>query len=259
MARLGPFRIIEAPFNMGLEGAGVGKGPRHLVNAGADQALSYRGMPAEVQHVRLWNFNSRDLDAVVDVNRQIRAAVQQACGDQVVPVVLAGNCNSAIGTLAGMEPALTGVVWLDAHPDFHTPETSLSGRLEGMSLAVAAGHCHDDLRARSGLSQPIDVRNICLPACFDVEPGERERVAEAGLGQEFPEGVEAVYLHLDIDFLDIRQPKGMPLERACQLVRSIAAELPVAAVGLTNFNPDVEGADERTVAAISLLKQLARD
>lgn len=257
MARLGPFRIIEAPFNMGLEGAGVGKGPRHLVNAGADQILTYRGMPAEVQHVRLWNFNSRDLDAVVDVNRQIRTAVRQACDEQVVPVVLAGNCNSAIGTLAGMETALTGVVWLDAHPDFHTPATSLSGRFEGMSLAVAVGHCHDDLRLRSGLSQPVDPKNICLPACFDIEPGERERIAEAGIGREFPAECDAVYLHIDIDFLDIRSPGGMPLEQACQLVRSIAAELPVTAVGLTNFNPDLEGADERTQAALLLLKQLA--
>lgn len=249
MAR-GPFRI-EVPYHMGLEAVGVGKGPRLLIESGADQLLACRGMPAEVEHVRLWNYSSRDLDAVVDVNRQIRSAVRRACDEQVLPVVLAGNCNSCLGTLAGLEPALTGVVWMDAHPDFHTPQTTRSGSLEGMALAIAVGDCHEDLRVRIGFSQPVAPRNVCLPVCFDIEDGERARLEASEVSDEFPRNVEVVYLHLDVDFLT-----GMDLERACAMVRSVAVELPLAAVGVTNYNPGLDRGGEALGAALQLLRQL---
>jgi arginase len=53
-----------------------------------------------------------------------------------------------VATLAGLEPATTGIVWLDAHPDFHTPATTKSGFLDGMALSMALGQCHQELVGR---------------------------------------------------------------------------------------------------------------
>lgn len=259
-----PVALILAPFHMGLENSAVGAGPNRLLTAGADRVLSYHGRPAEVNHVRLRDPECKDLDAVVDIGRQLRIAVRQAREQEMLPVVLAGNCNSCIGTLAGLEPDDTGIVWLDAHPDFHTPETSRSGFLDGMSLAMAVGHCHEDLRGRIGFSRPVAEDKVCLLGVRDVEDGERERLAESGISDEPPQEVESVYLHIDLDVLNAeespgvnyRGPGGWTLKEACALVQSVATELPLGAVNLTNYRPDYDPEGKSAWAALELLRHL---
>src|SRR5689334_13065644 len=94
------FVVIEAPFHMGLEHAGPGRGPGRFLEAGADRALaSPGGEPAQVLHVRLRDASATGVDAIVDINRQIRMAVRDTIDEGGCPVVLAGNCNSCLGTL----------------------------------------------------------------------------------------------------------------------------------------------------------------
>ncbi len=259
-----PVALIVVPFHMGLANSAVGAGPNRLLEAGADRALAYRGRPAEVEHIRLRDAECSDLDALVDIGRQIRKAVRRAGEQEMLPVVLAGNCNSCVATLAGLEPAETGIVWLDAHPDFHTPATSLSGHLDGMSLSMALGQCHEDLLGRIGFGHPVSEDKVCLLGYRDVEPGERERLAASAISNQPPTDVEAVYLHIDLDVLDpkdspgvnCRTPGGWTLEQACAMVRSVAAELPLAAVGLTNYRPDFDPDGKSARAAIRILSEL---
>src|SRR5208282_4346020 len=94
---------------------------------------------------------------IAGVNFQLAQAV--AAHDRPA-VILAGNCNSCLGTLRGLEAVAQsdpGIVWLDAHGDFNTPETTISGALEGMSLAIATGHCHPELMPR-----PVPEENVVL-------------------------------------------------------------------------------------------------
>jgi len=250
------FLIIEVPYHMGLAEVGAGAGPKRIVAAGADRILGQRGIPVQVQHVSLLDKSCEGLDAVVDLNRQVRLAVRQAVSQELVPVVIAGNCNSCLGTLAGLDPWRLGIVWLDAHPDFHTPETSISGSLEGMSLAAAVGDCHEELRARTGFGDPVDRGAVYLPACSDIEPGERERAASAGFATSIPElasRADSIYLHIDTDFA---RPGGMSVREGAALVKSLMAELPVIAVGVTNYNPSTDedwAGLQRTLALIQAL------
>jgi len=126
------FVVIEVPYHMGLEDAGVGRGPARILRAGSF---------VTVLHVRKRDETATAIDAIVDLNRQLRTAVRDTVAEGDLPVVLAGNCNSCLGTLAGIEADRIGIVWLDAHADFNTPETSLSGSLDGMALAAAIGDC----------------------------------------------------------------------------------------------------------------------
>lgn len=241
------YTIIEVPFHLGLENVAVGRGPRELLAGGLDQLLGSHGMPAVVSHVRLRDLRSQGPDSIVDVNRVVKHAVQQAVEEETIPVVLAGNCNSAVGTIAGLETPRLGIVWLDRHPDFHTPETSISGNIEGMTLAILTGHCHEELRERIGLERIVSEHDVVLACFWDVEPGEKERLEDSWINahpadslallpvalDQLRERVDGVYLHIDTDFLEgVENP-----ERFVSLVRE---SVPVVAVGVTNYNPDLD-------------------
>jgi arginase len=263
--------VIEVPFHLGLEGVAVGRGPLRFVASPAN-------FP-EVVHIRKRDGTTTGLDAVVDVNRQVRYAVRAAVEAGRLPIVLSGNCNACFGTLAGLEGRQVGIVWLDAHPDFNTPATSKSGFLDGMALATAVGHCHEELRERIGFATPVREEDILLIGVRDVEERERERLAQSrikvrpfgdtladleNLLQSLATRVDAVYLHMDIDFLDAaespgvnyRGPGGLSLVEAERVVELIARRSPLAAAGLSNYNPDYDQGDKTLTAGLRLLEVL---
>jgi arginase len=272
------FVVIEVPYHMGLEDAGVGRGPARMLRAGADVALAGDSC-ATVLHVRKRDETATDIDAIVDLNRQLRTAVRDAVAEGECPVVLAGNCNSCLGTLAGIEADRIGIVWLDAHADFNTPETTRSGSLDGMALAAAVGHCHEELRERIGMTSPVPAKNVLLLGWRDVDPAELPRLAEAGVTHrgaqdlddaaaliaDLPTRVDAVYVHIDMDVLDpvespgvnFRGPGGVPIDRAERLLEMIVRELPVAAVAVTNHNPEYDPDGLTPAAALRLLRAMA--
>jgi arginase len=131
-------------------------------------------------------------------------ALEAALDDGAFPILLASDCTIAMATLpvlARREPA-TRVVWLDAHGDFNTPDTTASGFLGGMCLAAACG------RWDAGWPDTIDPATVSFLGVRDLDPGEREEVERAGLGSGVPaEG--PVYVHLDCDGLD---PDVMPVQ-----------------------------------------------
>jgi arginase len=172
-----------------------------------------------------------------------------------VPVVASGDCTTSLGVLAGLQrrgldPA---IVWFDAHGDFNTDETTPSGYLGGMPLAIAVGRGDQTAPRALGL-RAVDESRVLLVDARDLDPGEREalsrskvqRVPVSALDPERGAGSPAapppgpIYLHLDIDVLDppelpgLRFPVAGGVDRG-ELSRAIAALMDtgrVAAVGL---------------------------
>jgi arginase len=127
------------------------------------------------------------------------------------PVSIAGDCMQPAGVLAGLRRAGLDpvVVWLDAHGDFNTPETSPSGYIGGMSLAMLVGRGKEWLREQVGLAL-LDERDVILGDARDLDPGEAAslRASEvtivrdvATLSAYVPPG-RPVYVHFDVDILD---------------------------------------------------------
>lgn len=149
------------------------------------------------------------------------AALYDRVADEVraddAPVVLSGDCLTSLGVLAGLrrrgvEPA---IVWFDAHGDLNTPETSPSGYLGGMPLALALGHGSDIVPASLGLPTAL-AEQVLLVDARDLGPGERELIAAAPLRHVPVGGVSSwlvpdgpVYLHVDLDILDPDEVPGM--------------------------------------------------
>lgn len=257
------YSIIEVPYHMGLEEVAAGKGPGCLLRAGVDQLFAYREMPAPVTHVRPRDLRSKGLDAVVDINRMLRYAVKETVEQELVPVVLAGDCGSAMGTIAGLETGRLGIVWFDRHPDFHTPETTPGGNIEEMSLSIVTGACHAELRERTGLDRVVEEQNVVLGCFWDVEQTERTRLENSWISahprdslgllpvalHQLAERVDGVYFHIDTDFID-------GVKNAAGLIGLVRESVRLAAVGVTNYNPDLDADGAWKTAILKALEGL---
>jgi arginase len=163
-------------------------------------------------------------------------------------LVVSGDCTTSLGVLAGLQRAGhdAGIVWFDAHADFHTEATSTSGYLGGMPLALAAGIGTLTLPGILGLN-PVPESRVVLVDARDTDPGEHvlldqssvTRTTVPGLqGVGLPEG--ALYLHVDVDVCDpddapdllYPAPGGPALAAALAAVRDVVRTGRVVAVGL---------------------------
>jgi arginase len=176
-----------------------------------------------------------DEETLTEQNLALAAALPQR------PLVLGGCCCAHIGAVEGLATRhdRLGVIWLDAHGDLNTPETSPSGNLWGMPLRMLLD---------SGTVHPADV---ALVGARNLDPPEKEfiaasglRTGEAGLKQAL-EQVDAVYVALDCDVLDpdddvrsfMPEPGGLTLPEAASILEQVAASRPVAGAGLSGLAP----------------------
>lgn len=175
-------------------------------------------------------------DALTDQNLALACALPDR------PVVLGGCCCAHIGAIEGLATRYErlGVVWLDAHGDLNTPETSPSGNPWGMPLRMLLD------------SGTIEAQDTVLVGARNLDPPEEEFIAasglhvgENGLTDAFS-AVDAVYVAFDCDVLEpddeiagfMSEPGGLTFVEALALMKEIAAAKPVAGVGLTGLAPD---------------------
>jgi arginase len=201
---------------------------------------------------------------------------------------LLGNCNGLLGMLAGAQngggpkgkPAKVGLVWLDAHGDFNTPETTLSGMLGGMPVAVAAGKCLFRLRLKSGLDPALPTRHIVMMGLRDVDPLEQVLIDESFITcvstedlieqtealtaalEMLARQVDVIYVHIDLDVLDAEDipghsfeiPEGPTAEQLGGALRIMLREPKVGALGIASFPTDPAGR-ERCLSSLTTLVQ----
>ncbi len=163
--------------------------------------------------------------------------------------------------LAGLKPLRIGLIYFDAHADFNTPETTLSGMLGGMDVAVAAGLCLSRLRLKTGLDPALPTRYIVFGGLRDVDPLEQElldrsncaylsvediRSLSTAIGREMENLsrlTDLVYVHVDMDVLDPAEVSGHPLTapagpKSAELaaaIRKIFGYPKAAAIGIASI------------------------
>jgi arginase len=138
-------------------------------------------------------------------SRHLADAVSAQLKAEMLPLGLLQNCNGLMGMLAGIQrsedwkPIKVGLVWIDAHGDFNTPETTYSGMLGGMPVAVSCGLCYDRLRRTCGLDPAIPTKYVTMVAVDDLRNSspavdmEMERLSTL---------CAKIYVHVDMDVLD---------------------------------------------------------
>jgi arginase len=196
---------------------GAGQGAEALARRLGGRVIGSAG----VGRPRDW---SEDLPEARPVLEAAAAELSAALDQAELPVLTASDCSICIATLPTVAARVPGlkVLWIDAHGDFNTPDTTPSGFLGGMCLGAACG------RWDAGWPDTIDPASVHFLGVRELDPGEREDVAAAGVQTGVPdEG--PVYVHFDVDGLDpsvmpvqFPVPDGLSLDEVRGVLRSLA-------------------------------------
>jgi arginase len=188
--------VIGAPMDLGAGRRGVDMGPSALRVAGLNQKLAELGYLAEdlgnvqvdqPESLPAGPANARYLPQIAHTCARLAEIVERAAGQGQVPLVLGGDHSAAIGTVAGMSRHLNkngkklGVLWIDAHADMNTPQSSPSGNVHGMPLACIIGLGPPELTGIAGHVPMVDPENVAIVGLRSVDDIERFNVRGAGV------------------------------------------------------------------------------
>lgn len=203
------------------------------------------------------------------------------------PLGLLANCNSSLGMLAGLQhsgptrrPLKVGLIWIDAHGDFNTPETTLSGRLGGMPVACAAGKCLFRLRFKAGLDPAIPTKHIIMMGVRDLDPLEEELIDNSNIIListehmvrtskqmrdaivSMSQQVDSIYLHIDLDVLDppeipganLTAPNGPTSVQLSETLRLIMSFKKIGALGIASLPITAEGRAKSLQSTLEVIR-----
>ena len=215
MAPGGQVAIIGAALDLGAGRRGVDMGPSAIRYAGLEERLTGLGyrcvdwgnvQTAVLEATEELDERARYLPQILEACGQVAELVGQALEQGSLPLVLGGDHSVALGTLSGLARAngTGGVLWIDAHGDLNTPETSPSGNVHGMPLAAALGLA-DGRFESDGLTLPaVDPARVAIVGLRSVDARERERIREHGI---------ATYTMSDIDRIGLEHAIRESLDR----------------------------------------------
>jgi len=236
--------IIGAPLDLGQDRRGVDMGPSAMRVANLNRRIASLGYTvddlgnvevAQAETASEGSSHAKYLAEIAASCARLAFSVRHALGQGKLPLTLGGDHSIAIGTAAGLsqhfraQDRRIGIIWLDAHADMNTPETSPSGNIHGMPLACIVGMGPRELTHLSGDSPMIDPRNAVIVGLRDVDQMEKPHVRESGVRaftmrdiderglrsvmdeaiRLASDGTAGFHLSLDMDFVDPRDAPGV--------------------------------------------------
>lgn len=288
--------IIGAPLDLGTNRRGVDMGPSAIRVANIGPRLASLGYQVEdlgnvaveqPERVPQGPANARYLPQIAETCRRLARAVEQAMARGHLPLVLGGDHSVAVGTIAGVSrhfrkrKARVGVIWIDAHPDMNTPQTSPSGNVHGMPLACSIGMGPRALTHIYGYAPKVDPKNVALIGLRDVDSLEKPHVKRSGVRaftmRDIDErgmravmaeaieiaaaGTEGFHVSLDMDSVDPQEAPGvgtpvrgglnyreahLAMEMICDSGRMVSLEV-------VEVNPVIDEANRTALLAVELV------
>jgi len=270
-----PIAVLATPYGGAGKLVRGGLGPARLLQGGLEAELGRLGhvlrpfrtvelSPSEEETYGAW-------ERVGLANGHLARLVHEAVGRGDFVLGLLADCNAMLGMLGGLQrsgdrlwPPRVGLLWIDAHADYNTPETSPSGMLGGMPVAVAAGKALRRLRLSSGMTIPLQSPDIVLAGVRDVDQLEGEAIASDGIHSVrpaelvHPDGVlrvmldhlaareDLIYAHVDLDILDpalapaagLPVPGGLSGHQLGRILNLVLSHPKVQALGIASYRPE---------------------
>jgi arginase len=224
-------RIIGVPMDLGASRRGVDMGPSAVRVAGLHARLKQLGRQVEdVGNVTVpqpeeqpyGEKKAKYLGEIAQTCKTLSEFVQKALDEDSFPLVLGGDHSIAAGTVAGAaahfhkKSKRIGLIWLDAHGDMNTPDTSPSGNVHGMPLAAIMGSGPAELTGLAGITPMVEPRSVSLVGIRDLDAKERRFVKESGVH---------VFTMRDIDERGMREVMAEALRFASDDTAGIAVSL----------------------------------
>jgi arginase len=291
--------IIGCPVDLGAGRRGVDMGPSAIRIADLQARLEQLGHEVvdfgdlDVMIPETQPFGEGKLrykDPILVICDLLRSEVERSLEEGWLPLVLGGDHSLAIGSVAGSSNHFArrgqslGLIWFDAHGDANTPESTPSGNIHGMSLAVCLGLGDHELVNLGGRAPKVEARNTVLIGVRDLDPGERETLKrsgctvytmrdldERGMGKVVDEairiasdGTAGIHLSFDMDSLDPEDAPGtgtpvwggVTYREAHLAMEMFSDRAKIAAIDLVEVNPVLDNQNLTGVLAAELVQSV---
>lgn len=290
-----PITVLGVPLDLGVSKLGVDMGPTAIRYAGIFEALSFAGLEYVdagdldvVRNFALDHLPPRErekakLDEVIRVSGELATRVGNARRRGELPLVLGGDHSTAIGSIAGVASTCErlGVLWIDAHPDANTPQTSPSGNIHGMPLAISLGHGNPDLVNCAGFAPKVRPEDVCIVGARDIDPGEAAFLRQHGIRhfttydiqnmglhpvmdqalETVSRRTDAVYVSFDTDVIEgavapgtgIVTRGGLSYREISYVMQYLGQNLEFAALDVIEVNPLLDKRNQTAELAVELL------
>lgn len=288
-------RIIGVPMDLGQGRRGVDMGPSAVRYAGLNARLASLGfivedegnldVPVPEEEESGLSGGMKHLSVVAMVNRDLAACTARAVEDGAFPLTLGGDHSIAAGSIVGVcRESRTGVLWIDAHGDFNTPETSPSGNLHGMPLAALLGGEPQAMAPWNGTGR-LKPKEVVLIGVRSLDPAERRALMESGpevytmrdvdelgiaevtrqaLSHFSRLGLQRIHVSLDLDVLDpsiapgvgTPVPGGLSYREAHLLMELLADDERVGSLDVVEINPILDVRNGTAELAVELVASL---
>ena len=288
--------VLGVPMDLGQDRRGVDMGPSAIRYARLSEVLQGLGyevsdlgnvgvpIPEMAEAGGEENAGMPHLHSIQEVCEGTAVAARDVVAGGAFPIFLGGDHSVSIGTVSGVASARrTGVVWVDAHADFNTPETSPSGNIHGMPLATLTGRGHPDLVGVGGEGASVSAEDVVMIGLRSVDREERRLLAEAGVNAYTMKEVDAygiagvveravehlshldrVHLSFDLDVMDpdIAPGVGTPVRggltyREAHLLMELASETgKITSLDMVEVNPILDVRNGTAALAVELVASL---
>jgi arginase len=284
--------IIGVPIDLGAGRRGVDMGPSALRYASLQQKLEALGYTVhdegniEVPIAETCSITDPKLkyvDCIVPMSRRVAGAVATSIQGGRFPLVLGGDHSLSLGSIRGAaKHKKIGVIWVDAHADFNTPETTPSGNIHGMPLAALAGLGDKSLVQLWDEHTPVvDPARIAIIGARDLDPGEKVNLKDAGVMvmsmeqidrfgmtaaiekaiERVSRDTDGIYLSFDMDALDPNYAPGVGTrvsagltQRESHLACELVAETgKLAGMDLVEVNPILDVQNQTAALGVDLI------
>ena len=291
--------IIGMPLFYGCDRPGVEKGPEelrknNLIDIFEENHTVYDLGDIEVEKANaedkfLSNTKLKYLDQVVNANNNLATKVLEALENNTLPFIVGGDHSLALGSIAGSSQFLgndLAVIWIDAHGDINTHETTPSGNIHGMPLAASMGIGYEKLTSIFFNNFKVKPENVFILACRDLDEGEIElidkldinvwtnqdinnkgidKVVKELLSLISSKNIKNIHLSYDIDCLDPEYvpgtgtpvSDGLSFSESKSLLESILGTSLVKSIDFVEYNPDLDQNNRTKETCIELLKLIS--
>lgn len=285
--------IIGVPIDLGADRRGVDMGPSAIRYAHLHQKLTELGYTLEdkgnievpiLETCSITDPRLKYLDCIIPMGRRVAGAVATSVQNRRFPLVIGGDHSLSVGSIRGAaKHKKLGIIWVDAHADFNTPETTPSGNIHGMPLAALCGLGDPRLVSLWEETPPVvDPKRVAIIGARDLDPGEKRNLRAAGVMVQSMEQIDrfgmvaalekaidaatrdadGIYLSFDMDALDPRHAPGVgtPVPggltyREAHLVCEVVAETgKLIGMDLVEVNPILDVQNQTAMLGVEFIR-----